>query len=141
MVKKKIDFEKKALEEIKREVLRCKKCFLSKTRKHSVFGKGNIRAEIMFIGEAPGFWEDEKGEPFCGRAGKILDKLLEIAGLKREEVFITNLVKCRPPENRKPTLKEILACAPFLEKQIEIIKPKIISPLGFLAIKFVLKSF
>ncbi|MCL5411126.1 MAG: uracil-DNA glycosylase [Patescibacteria group bacterium] len=95
-----------------------------------VFGEGNSDAEVLFIGEAPGFWEDLKGRPFVGNAGKLLDKLIESIGLKREEVYITNVVKCRPPENRDPLPNEIEAYAPYLNHQIEIIRPKIVVTLG-----------
>lgn len=132
---------KKKLEDIKKEVLNCKKCPLSKTRINPVFGEGEETAEIMFIGEAPGYWEDQKGIPFCGAAGKILDELLESIKLKREEVFIGNLLKCRPPNNRDPKPEEIQACSPFLERQIEIIKPKVICPLGRYSMKFIFEKY
>jgi len=129
------------LEEIEKEILNCKKCPLYKTRTNTVAGEGNPKAKIMFIGEAPGYWEDQRGIPFCGPAGKILDELLEKIGLKRNEIFIGNLLKCRPPENRDPKPEEISACSPFLEKQIEIINPKIICPLGRYSMRFVFEKY
>jgi DNA polymerase len=95
-----------------------------------VFGEGDPEAQIMFIGEAPGYWEDQKGRPFVGNAGQLLDKFIESIGLKRSQVYITNVVKCRPPQNRDPEPSEIEAYAPYLNKQIEIIQPKIIVTLG-----------
>ncbi|BCU70277.1 type-4 uracil-DNA glycosylase [Stygiolobus caldivivus] len=119
------------LQEIADQVRSCKKCDLWKTRKNAVPGEGNPQAEIMFIGEAPGENEDLEGRPFVGAAGKLLTKLItEVLGLKREEVYITNVVKCRPPENRDPTDSEILSCSPYLKAQIDLIKPKIIVTLG-----------
>ena len=117
--------EKRKLEEIEKEVLRCKKCPLWRTRTKPVVGEGDPKAKIMFIGEAPGASEDASGRPFCGAAGKVLDELLEEAGIKREEVYITNILKCRPPGNRNPKAEEIKACTPYLERQIKMIKPKI----------------
>jgi len=95
----------------------------------------------MFIGEAPGFNEDKQGKPFVGQAGKIFDELLESVNLKREEIYITNILKCRPPANRNPTSEEIKFCTPYLEKQIEIIKPKVICCLGNFATEFIMKRF
>jgi len=109
---------------------KCKKCNLSKTRINTVVGEGNKNADIIFVGEAPGKNEDEKGTPFCGASGKILNQMLESINLKREDVYITNIVKCRPPKNRDPLKTEIKICSPFLKKQIEIIKPKIVISLG-----------
>lgn len=130
-----------SLENLKNEVLNCKKCSLYKTRKNPVFGEGNLNSKIMFVGEAPGYWEDIKGIPFCGAAGEILDELLKTIGLERKNVFIANLLKCRPPENRDPKPEEILICTPFLEKQIKIIKPKIICPLGRYSMKFIFEKY
>lgn len=131
----------KNLEEIKNEVLNCKKCPLYKTRTFPVIGEGSFKAEIMFIGEAPGANEDRTGRPFCGAAGEVLDELLASAGIKREEVYISNILKCRPPGNRSPKAEEIKACTPYLERQIEIIKPKIICTLGNFATAFIFKKF
>jgi len=119
-----------ALKELYKKISNCKRCDLSKTKKNYVFGAGSPNAKIIFVGEAPGFWEDQKGEPFVGRAGKFLDTLLEHIGLKREDVYIANILKRRPPENRDPTLNEIKACTPFLDELMNIIKPKIIAALG-----------
>ena len=113
-----------------REIKDCMKCPLGQTRTKFVFGEGNENADIMFIGEAPGGDEDRTGIPFVGRAGKLLDKLLEDIQIKREEVFIANILKCRPPGNRDPLPSEIEQCFPYLFKQIELIKPKIIVALG-----------
>jgi DNA polymerase len=107
------------LEELKREMLTCHKCPLSKTRTHLVFGVGNPMANLMFVGEAPGRDEDLQGEPFVGRAGQLLTKIIEAIGLKRSEVYIANVLKCRPPGNRNPLPEEIVLCMPYLLKQIE----------------------
>ncbi|NTW76705.1 MAG: uracil-DNA glycosylase [Syntrophaceae bacterium] len=108
----------------------CQLCSLGKTRKNLVFGDGNPQAKIVFVGEAPGADEDEQGKPFVGRAGQLLTKILEAIKLSREEVFIANILKCRPPNNRDPLPEEISACWPWLEKQINIIDPQIIVTLG-----------
>ena len=129
------------LKEIREEVINCKKCSLYKTRNYPVIGEGNHEAKIMFVGEAPGLQEDRTGRPFCGAAGKILDELLNSIGLKREEVYISNLLKCRPPQNRDPQKEEITSCAPYLERQIEIIGPRIICPLGRYSMKFLMEKF
>ena len=118
------------LEKIKQQVIECTKCELSQTRNNSVAGKGNFKADVIFVGEAPGKNEDLKGEPFIGIAGKKLSIALESAGITREEVYITNIVKCRPPKNRVPTPIERETCQNYLEKEIEIIEPKIICILG-----------
>ena len=120
----------KKLQKIKQQVTECTKCELSKTRNNSVPGKGNYKADVIFVGEAPGKNEDIKGEPFIGIAGKKLSIALESAGITRDEVYITNIVKCRPPKNRVPTTTERDTCQNYLEKEIEIIKPKIICVLG-----------
>ncbi|MCD6113852.1 MAG: uracil-DNA glycosylase [Thermoprotei archaeon] len=122
-------------EKIVREIKECKKCRLHKYRKNPVPGEGSLNAKIMFIGEAPGAKEDEQGRPFVGAAGKLLTTLLESIGLKRENVFITNVVKCRPPHNRDPLDDEISACLPYLVEQINIIKPRIIVTLGRISTK------
>ena len=120
----------KKLQKIKQEVTKCKKCELSKTRNNSVPGKGNYKSDVIFVGEAPGKNEDMKGEPFIGIAGKKLSIALENAGITRDDVYITNIVKCRPPKNRVPTTNERDTCQNYLKKEIEIIKPKIICILG-----------
>jgi DNA polymerase len=112
------------------EIIKCRKCDLHSMRRNAVPGEGNLRAEIMFIGEAPGLKEDEMGRPFVGAAGNLLTKLIEEIGLKREDVFIANVLKCRPPNNRDPTEHEMNMCLPYLVRQIELIKPRIIVSLG-----------
>ena len=120
----------KKLQKIKKQVTQCTKCELSKTRNNSVPGKGNFKSDVIFVGEAPGKNEDINGEPFIGIAGKKLTIALENAGITRDEIYITNIVKCRPPKNRVPTITERGTCKNYLEKEIEIIKPKIICILG-----------
>lgn len=119
-----------SLEEIAAQVTSCTKCALHTGRTHAVPGEGSAHAEIMFIGEGPGRMEDEQGRPFVGPAGKLLTELLASIGIKREDVYITNVVKCRPPGNRDPEPEEITACFPYLISQINLIKPKLIIPLG-----------
>ena len=121
---------KQELKKIKKQVTHCTKCELSKTRNNSVPGKGNFKSDVIFVGEAPGKNEDMKGEPFIGIAGKKLSIALENAGITRDDVYITNIVKCRPPKNRVPTTNERDTCQNYLKKEIEIIKPKIICILG-----------
>lgn len=126
----------KNLEEIKREVLSCSKCPLHQTRNHAVFGNGNPHAEIMLIAEAPGFYEDNSGIVFQGKSGELLDKILAACGFNRNDhIYISNIVKCRPPNNREPNDAEKKACLPYLYQQIEIIDPKIIILLGVTALK------
>lgn len=121
---------------LKQEVNTCTKCNLSKTRTNAVFGEGNPNAAIMCIGEGPGYYEDQQGRPFVGKSGQLLDKILDVCGFTREEhVFIGNIVKCRPPNNRDPLPEEREACLPYLYKQIELIDPKIIILLGATALK------
>ncbi len=123
--------KKEALNKIAEEIRKCKKCDLWKNRKNAVPGEGNPDAEIMFVGEAPGFNEDLQGRPFVGVAGKLLTSLImDKLGLERRQVFITNVVKCRPPNNRDPKQEEIEVCSPYLDEQVRIIKPKIIVTLG-----------
>ena len=119
-----------SFEKIAVDVRVCPLCKLSRSRKNAVPGEGQLSAKIMFIGEAPGRSEDEKGRPFVGAAGRILDELLKKAGIERSEVFITNIVKCRPPNNRVPKEDELTACRPYLDRQIALIKPKVICILG-----------
>jgi len=129
------------LKKIKEEVLNCRKCVLYKTRAYPVIGEGNHQAKIVFVGEGPGASEDRTGHPFCGAAGKILDELLNAVEIKREEIYICNILKCRAPENRDPRTEEIEACTPYLEKQIEIISPEVICPLGNFATRFIFKKY
>lgn len=126
------------LETIKQNVIECTKCDLCKTRTNSVPGKGNFQSDVIFVGEAPGRNEDKNGEPFVGAAGKKLSAALEGAGVSREEVYITNVVKCRPPSNRVPNTIERDTCKEYLKKEISIIKPKIICVLGNTAFNSVL---
>lgn len=122
-------------------VKNCKNCDLCKTRKNPVFGEGSINAKIMLVGEAPGRNEDIQGRPFVGRAGKILDELLESIDLKRKDVYIANILKCRPPDNRNPMKNEITSCTKYLDKQIEKIKPELIVPLGSFATSYIFEKF
>ena len=118
------------LAQVTKEVVVCKKCALSRSRKNAVPGEGPTNAEIMFVGEGPGFHENEQGRPFVGAAGNFLNELLAQAGLERSDVWITNVVKCRPPGNRDPLPEEIAICDQYLERQIDAINPKIIITLG-----------
>jgi uracil-DNA glycosylase family 4 len=118
------------LEDVEKLASACTKCELARTRTKVVFGVGNPRSRLMFIGEAPGHDEDLQGIPFVGRAGQLLDKILEAAGIARDDVYIGNIIKCRPPNNRTPMTSEIDACSPYLVKQLELIKPKVVCTLG-----------
>ncbi|MBN2321614.1 MAG: uracil-DNA glycosylase [Acidobacteria bacterium] len=118
------------LETIRVDLRNCKLCKLSSTRKNIVFGAGNPNADLMFVGEAPGADEDEQGLPFVGRAGQLLTKIIEAIDMRRDEVFICNILKCRPPGNRNPEVDEIAACEQFLFRQIASVKPKVICALG-----------
>ncbi len=128
------------LEDIRDELGDCQRCKLARGRKNIVFGQGNPQAELMFVGEAPGADEDEQGLAFVGKAGQLLTKIIEAIGMKREEVWIGNVLKCRPPQNRNPEPDEILSCQPFLEKQIEAIRPKVIVGLGKFGAQWLLKT-
>ncbi|MBI5043071.1 MAG: uracil-DNA glycosylase [Nitrospirae bacterium] len=128
------------LEDVRRMIGDCKRCGLYKKRKNIVFGSGNEKAEIVFVGEAPGGDEDIQGKPFVGAAGQLLTKIIEAMGLKREDVYIANIIKCRPPNNRNPLEDEIEACEPFLKEQLRIINPKIICALGTFAAQTLLKT-
>jgi len=118
------------VEELVRQITTCTKCRLCEKRTNAVPGEGSYSAEVMFIGEGPGRDEDAQGRPFVGAAGKLLTQLIESIGLTRDQVFIANVVKCRPPNNRDPELDEIATCFPYLERQVELIKPKLIVTLG-----------
>lgn len=128
------------LEKIAEEVRQCRKCGLGSTRTNAVPGEGNPDARIMFVGEAPGADEDAQGHPFVGRAGQMLDKIMAACGLKRSDVFIGNILKCRPPGNRDPQAEEIISCLPYLQRQIEIIEPEVIVALGAHAAKTLLNT-
>ena len=128
-----------ALRVIREDIGDCTRCVLHKQgRKQIVFGVGNPRADIMFIGEAPGADEDQQGEPFVGRAGQLLNNMITAMGIRREDVYIANIIKCRPPGNRTPEREECDTCSPFLMRQIEVVKPKIIVALGAVAAKTLL---
>ncbi len=126
------------LEELKNSFKDCKKCKLCNERQNIVFGVGNPNADIMFIGEGPGGDEDKQGEPFVGKAGQLMNKAFDVIGIRREEVYIANIVKCRPPNNRDPEEDEIQACMDYLRNQVMIIKPKIIVLLGRIALQNIL---
>ena len=126
------------IEELKNHIKDCKKCKLCTTRQNVVFGIGNEQADIMFIGEGPGGDEDRLGEPFVGKAGQLMNNAFDIVGIKRENVYIANIVKCRPPHNRDPEEEEIKACIDYLRNQVMIIKPKIIVLLGRIALHTIL---
>jgi len=123
-----------------REINQCSKCALHKQRTHFVFGMGNPVADLMFIGEAPGRDEDLQGLPFVGKAGQLLDKMLFALGMKRQEVYIANVLKCRPPNNRDPLPDEVVQCEPHLKRQIEIIHPKVIVALGRISAQVLLRK-
>jgi uracil-DNA glycosylase len=123
-----------------REVRNCTRCPLWKTRTQVVFGNGNADADLMFVGEAPGFHEDQQGLPFVGRAGQLLDELLAGIGLTRDDVFVANVLKSRPPGNRDPQPDEIDTCKPYLYKQVELIEPKVVCTLGNFATKLLTRS-
>ncbi len=121
------------LEELRESCLGCTRCALSQTRKNVVFGMGNPHADILFVGEGPGANEDETGEPFVGRAGKLLDSFLTAVGMRREDIYIANIVKCRPPQNRDPKPEEQDACIDYLRAQFKLIEPRLIVCLGRVA--------
>jgi len=128
------------LERIREDLGECTRCRLSKQRNKIVFGAGNARAELVFVGEGPGHDEDVQGLPFVGRAGKLLTQMIEAMGLTREQVYICNVVKCRPPENRKPEDDEVATCSPYLYRQLDVIAPKAIVCLGLTAAQALLKT-
>ena len=132
--------KQKRLDELRKIVLSCKKCKLYKTRTNLVFGEGNPDADLMFVGEAPGRDEDIQGRPFVGRAGKLLSRIINAMNLKRSDIYIANILKDRPPNNRNPEEEEIRACTGYLIEQIEIIEPKVICALGSFAAKELLKK-
>jgi len=137
---KQVNTEDSTLESLRKDTGDCTRCKLCKGRTNLVFGDGNANADLMFVGEGPGFDEDQQGIPFVGKAGRLLTKIIEAMGLKRKDVYIANIVKCRPPNNRNPETDEIETCFPFLLKQIEIIEPKIIVCLGAFAAQTLLKT-
>jgi DNA polymerase len=122
------------------EVRDCTKCRLCKSRTNTVFGEGDVDAKIVFIGEGPGENEDLQGRPFVGRAGEMLNKWIAAMGLRREDVYIANIVKCRPPGNREPAPDEVATCTPYLQRQLEIIRPKVIVTLGLPSLKYMMSD-
>jgi uracil-DNA glycosylase family 4 len=128
------------LEAIRQDIGDCQRCKLARTRTNIVFGSGNPNAELVFVGEAPGYDEDQQGLPFVGRAGQLLTKIIESIGLKREDVYICNVLKCRPPDNRNPEPDEVGCCNPFLRRQLAAIRPKIVCCLGTFAAQTVLQT-
>jgi len=128
------------LAEVRQELGDCRRCKLHRKRTNIVFGSGSPKAKLVFVGEGPGRDEDLQGEPFVGQAGKLLTRIIEAIQLTREEVYIANIIKCRPPENRNPELDEIAACEPFLVKQLQVIQPKLICALGTFAAQTLLQT-
>lgn len=126
--------------ELQEQVKKCALCDLEKTRTQTVFGVGNQQADLLVIGEAPGANEDRQGEPFVGRAGMLLNAMLHAIGLDREDIYIANILKCRPPNNRDPLPREVELCTPYLKKQIELLKPKLIVTVGRIAAQFLLNT-
>jgi uracil-DNA glycosylase family 4 len=137
---KMIQRESLTLGKIRKELGDCKRCKLHRTRRTIVFGEGNEKAKLMFVGEGPGYDEDVQGRPFVGKAGQLLTKIIQSIHLEREEVYIANIIKCRPPQNRNPEPDEIKSCFPFLMKQIQVLQPKIICALGTFAAQTLLKT-
>jgi len=133
--------KKSELEKIEEEAKNCKRCKLYRSRTNVVFGKGNPESKVLFVGEGPGFNEDKRGIPFCGKAGEVLDLLLSSIQMERDDVYITNVIKCRPPNNRDPEDEEIEKCSYFLTKQLEIINPEIIACLGRYSMREIFKRF
>ncbi len=129
-----------SLDAIRTDLGDCRRCKLSPSRKNIVFGSGNPKAELMFVGEAPGADEDEQGLPFVGRAGQLLTRIIEAIGMRREEVYICNILKCRPPGNRNPETEEIASCEPFLFRQIASVRPKVICALGTFGAQTLLRT-
>lgn len=126
------------LEELARQAAGCTRCGLAATRRNVVFGVGNHRARLMLVGEAPGADEDAQGEPFVGRAGQLLNRILTAMGIERKEVYIANILKCRPPDNRNPTPAEAAACLPYLRRQVELVSPRVVTALGAVAAVYLL---
>jgi uracil-DNA glycosylase family 4 len=129
-----------SLESIRESIGDCRRCRLSEGRKTIVFGQGNPRARLMFVGEAPGADEDEQGLAFVGKAGQLLTQIVKAMGFSRDDIFIANVIKCRPPQNRNPEADEIMSCEPFLHRQIEAISPKVIVALGKFAGQWLLRT-
>ncbi len=135
-----VDHEKKNLDLLAAEVSACLRCSLHKTRTQTVFARGNSKAKLMIIGEAPGFYEDKQGLPFVGKAGALLNKMLASIGLTSDDVYIANVLKCRPPSNRDPAPEEINHCSGYLSQQIQMVRPQLILAVGRFAGQFLLKA-
>lgn len=135
-----VSHEKNDWDSLRAAANHCMACGLHQTRTQVVFGVGNPQADLMFIGEAPGFHEDKQGEPFVGRAGQLLNAMLDAVGLSRDAVYIANILKCRPPNNRDPLPEEVNLCTPFLEKQIALVKPRLLVALGRIAAHYLLNT-
>ena len=133
--------QKSRIEKLRKQIAGCTRCSLHQTRTHTVPGEGDINADIMFIGEAPGKNEDLQGKPFVGRAGDIFDKLLKSIDLTREQIYLCNILKCRPPDNRNPLSSEISACIGSLDLQIKIVNPKVIGTLGNFSTAYIFEKF
>jgi len=133
--------KRKLLDELNNQIRTCERCTLSDTRKHALTGEGNIDARIMFVALSPGEKENIQNKMFVGPSGRVLNNLLDKAGIDRESVFMTNLIKCMLPKNRKPKADEIEACIPFLEKEISIIQPEVIVPLGYYATRAIIGKY
>lgn len=125
---------------LKANVAQCTACSLHKTRTQTVFGVGDHTAKLMMIGEAPGYYEDQQGEPFVGRAGQLLTAMIKTIGFDRHQVYIANILKCRPPQNRDPQSEEVMSCTPFLDQQIAFIRPKLLLAVGRIAAHYLLKT-
>ncbi|MBL1278126.1 MAG: uracil-DNA glycosylase [Ectothiorhodospiraceae bacterium] len=139
-IKSEIQNEGVTWQALQQQVTHCTACGLDKTRTQTVFGVGNQQADLLIIGEAPGANEDKQGEPFVGRAGQLLNNMLKAIGLARGDIYIANILKCRPPNNRDPQLKEVSSCTPFLTQQIALLKPNVILALGRIASHFLLQT-
>ena len=129
------------IDELNRMIRRCKRCRLSETRMNAICGEGNLNAKIMLIAQAPGEKEDKAGRMFVGPSGEVLDELLSSAGIRRDEIYMTNLIKCMLPKYRKPKQDEIEACSSYLDKEIELINPKVLVPLGYYAIRYIFQKY
>lgn len=136
-IQKLIQYPDDNYKELRDEAINCERCHLREKCTQVVMGEGSIKNKIMFIGEGPGADEDRIGRPFVGRAGRLLDRIFKAINIKREDVYITNIVKCRPPNNRTPTINEAKACMPILKSEINLIDPKVIVPLGSTALKYI----
>jgi len=134
------DARSDSLNAVLSDLTECRRCPLAESRNHLVFGEGNPEARLVFVGEGPGYEEDRNGTPFVGRAGELLTKIIQAMGLTRDQIYICNVVKCRPPKNRNPLPEEIQACLPFLERQIDCIRPEFICTLGAVAAQTLLRT-